>query len=59
MDAGTKKREIMNVVKEIERTDDFEKLEQVGVKLNKKLYSFKARSIPIPRITLGKDEKVQ
>jgi hypothetical protein len=59
MDAYTKRKEIMNVVKEIERTDDFDKLEDVGLKLNKKLYSFKAKSIPVPRISLGQEEKVQ
>lgn len=49
----------MNVIREIERTDDFAKLESVGIRLKKELYSFKAKSIPVPRITLGGDEKVQ
>jgi|JI61114C2RNA_FD_contig_81_263296_length_1809_multi_2_in_0_out_0_3 hypothetical protein len=49
----------MNVIREIEKTEDFERLEQIGLKLNKKLYNFRAKTIPIPRITLGNEEKVQ
>ena len=45
----------MNVIREIERTDDFERLKEVGLDLSKKLYSFRAKSIPVPRITLGGD----
>lgn len=44
---------------EIEKTDDFAKLEQVGLKLNKRLYNFKGKTIPVPRITLGDEQRVQ
>jgi hypothetical protein len=59
LDARTKKGEIMHIIKEIQRTDDFEKLEQVGLRLNRDLYSFSAKNIPTPRIELGSGQKVQ
>lgn len=43
----------MNVVKEIEKTDDFNKLEEVGLILSKKMYSLKAKCIPTPKLSLG------
>lgn len=55
LDAQTKKREILKVVQEIETTDDFERLQDIGLRLNKKLYSFRGKMIPTPRITLGGD----
>ena len=48
----------MSIVKEIERTDDFDKLEQVGLRLNKKLYNFRGKMIPTPKISLGEDQNV-
>jgi hypothetical protein len=53
LDARTKKSEIMQIMKELQRTDDFEKLEKVGIKLKKDLHSMKGKSIPVPRIELG------
>ena len=59
LDARTKKGEIMKIMDELKKTDDFEKLEQVGLKLSSRLYNFKCKSIPTPKIALGEDEKVQ
>lgn len=59
IDASTKKKEIMNVLKEIQKTDDFNKLAEVGLRLSDKLYSLKAKSIPTPILALGEDQKVQ
>ena len=53
LDARTKKNEIMQIMKDIQRTDDFEKLEQVGLRLKRDLYSLKGKTIPVPRIALG------
>jgi hypothetical protein len=50
LDARTKKGEIMQIMKDIQRTDDFDKLEQVGLKLKRDLYSFRGKTIPTPRI---------
>lgn len=49
----------MKIMDELKKTDDFEKLEQVGLKLSSRLYNFKCKSIPTPKIALGEDEKVQ
>ncbi len=46
-------------MKDIQRTDDFDKLEQVGLRLKRDLYSFRGKTIPTPRIELGSDQKVQ
>jgi hypothetical protein len=37
-------------MKELQKTDDFEKLEEVGIKLKKDLHSMKGKSIPVPRL---------
>lgn len=34
-------------------------MEEVGLKLSKKLYSLKAKSIPTPKLALGEDQRVQ
>ena len=53
LDSFTKQKEITNIVREIEKTQDFDRLEQIGIRLNKKLYGFKAKAIQTPRIALG------